>query len=84
MEKQHAEIPKTTAERSFSVKVCELMAALSELPAEAEVEFVKVMTLSEFCQLEVVDDVDGRDANLISASIKEVEPFDKDHVSLYP
>ena len=65
------------------MKVYELINALSECPAGAEVEFHAAMTLAEFTESGVVDNFDGKDAYCISGAIKEVFIADTGLVVLY-
>jgi hypothetical protein len=56
---------------------------LSTLPAGAEVEFSMLMTLNEFAQQEIVDNIDGQDAYRIAAKVNDAEAIYGSLVALY-
>ena len=64
------------------MKVYELIAALSGVPAGAEVEIRTLMTMGDFQSCPVVDCFDGEDAYLISGSICEIEKYNDKKVVL--
>jgi hypothetical protein len=65
------------------MKVYELINALSECPAGAEVEFHTAMTVEDFTKSGVVDDFGGKDVYSISGTIKEVFIADDGLIVLY-
>lgn len=67
----------------IDVKVYELITELSKLPAGSEVEFRTIMTLEEFSQCIVADDVNGKDGYLVSGTIQEVDVVNEKLVALY-
>ena len=58
------------------------MEELSKAPAGAEVEVNKLMTLIEFTESEIVDDIEGEDNYRISGNITST-CVDTDYVTLY-
>ena len=65
------------------MRVYELMRALSKLPAGAEVEFRGLMTLEEFAQSEIVDNIDGKDAYSVGGTVNEVFITHENLITLY-
>lgn len=55
------------------MKVYELIAELSKLPAGADVEIRTLMTMQDFAKCPIVDDFDGKNAYLVSGKIEEVD-----------
>lgn len=66
------------------MKVYELIAELSKLPAGSEVEFATLMTVDEFTKCEIVDEIDGKNNYRVKADIKEVMELNKERIVLYP
>ena len=64
------------------MKVYEVMKELSKAPAGAEVEVSKLMTLIEFTESEIVDDIEGEDNYRISGNITSA-CVNTDYVTLY-
>lgn len=64
------------------MRVFELMQALSEMPAGAEVKFERMTTMEEFIKNDVFDDVEGV-CYVFSASVAEVEQTNLSLVKLY-
>lgn len=65
------------------MKVYELISALSDMPAGAEVEFAILMNAGEFRACETVDLEDGQETHRITGKIKECEQIDSWTVTLY-
>ena len=65
------------------MKVCELIAALYEMPAGAEVSFSTVMSAEELKVGRPVDEEDGVEYYSVSEEIKDVELVDTMRVSVY-
>jgi hypothetical protein len=53
------------------MRVYELLSALAEMPAGAEVEFHTSMTLDELTKCETVDSIDGKDVYAVPGTIQE-------------
>ena len=64
------------------MKVYELIAELSEMPAGADVEIRTIMTLQDFAKCPIIDDFEGENAYLISGDICEVDRYDDKKVTL--
>ena len=64
------------------MKVYELMDRLSTARAGAEVELSKIMSIKEFTDCEIVDNIDGQDNYKISGEVTDVYT-DDDTVTLY-
>ena len=65
------------------MKVYELINLLTEMPAGANVEISTAMTLAEFAQCEIVDNVDGADIYSVTAKVTEAVAVDNSIVCLY-
>lgn len=65
------------------MKVYELINILTEMPAGANVELSVPMTLAEFAQCEVIDNVNGADVYSVTAKVTEAVEIDKSIVCLY-
>lgn len=65
------------------MKVYELINLLTEMPAGANVEISMSMTLAEFAQCEIVDNVDGADIYSVTAKVTEAVAVDNSIVCLY-
>lgn len=65
------------------MKVYELISLLTEMPAGADVEISMPMTLAEFAQCEIIDNVNGADLYSVTAKVKEAVAIDKSIVCLY-
>lgn len=65
------------------MKVYELLRALAEMPAGAEVELHMSMTLEEFAKCEVVDNINGRDVYSVPGKIQEAIEASPTLVILY-
>lgn len=66
------------------MRVYELMKELSKLPAGAEVEFATLMTVDEFTECEIVDEVEGKSNYRVKADIKQVMELNEERIVLYP
>lgn len=65
------------------MKVYELMDSLAKMPAGAEVEFRALMTLEEFAQCDIADNIDGKDAYLVGGTVGEAVVANGTLVTLY-
>lgn len=64
------------------MKVYELMQKLADAPSGAEIDVRRLMTLKEFTECEIADNIDGADHYCVSGSVTSMEG-DMGYITLY-